>query len=111
MKKLLGVALTALIAAPLLFQSLALVVVDESGRPVYVRAVKAGERYTIRFIHSVERRPVDEIYEIAPDCSILRETVYDMFGAGLPAEPEPGKTFSVENGKFHIRGFDLRIPS
>ena len=69
-----------------------LTVTDERGAVVYLRPVKLGERYTVRFIHSVARRPVDEIYEIAPDCSILRETVYvhgrgrRVSHQGLPSE-------------------------
>ncbi len=110
MKKLFAFTFLVLTAAALLIQSLALVIADEHGRLVYVREVAIGERYTVRFIHSVERRPVDEVYEITPECSVLRETIYDMFGAGLPAEVESGQSFSVENGKFHICGFDLHIP-
>lgn len=88
-----------------------LTVMDEQGAMVYLRPVKLGERYMVRFIHSVQRRPVDEIYEIASDCSILRETVYDMMGAGLPTEPLAGQTFTIEDGKYYIRGFNLRIPA
>ncbi|WP_302295254.1 DUF1850 domain-containing protein, partial [Pyramidobacter piscolens] len=88
-----------------------LTVTDERGAVVYLRPVKLGERYTVRFIHSVARRPVDEIYEIAPDCSILRETVYDMMGAGLPTGPLDGQTFTVEDGAYRIRGFHLRLPA
>lgn len=83
---------------------------DESGRVVYMRPVRRGERYTVRFIHSVARTPVDEIYEIGEDCSILRETVYDMMGAGLPAGPGEGQVFSTENGKYRLGGFSLKIP-
>ena len=88
-----------------------LTVTDERGAVVYLRPVKLGERYTVRFIHSVARRPVDEIYEIAPDCSILRETVYDMMGAGLPTGPLDGQTFRVEDVAYRSRGFHLRLPA
>ena len=84
---------------------------NEKGEVVLILPVYEGERYTVRFIHSVARTPVDEIYEIAPDCSILRETVYDMMGAGLPYEPLDGQTFTTENGKYRISGFDMHIPA
>ena len=93
------------------FPRLYLTAEDESGTVVFIRPVYEGDRYAVRFIHSVARRPVDEIYEIAPDCSILRETVYDMMGAGLPYEPLEGQTFTVENDKYVIRGFDMRNPA
>ena len=89
---------------------LCLTVTDARGKCVWARPVSIGDRYTIRFIHSVMRTPVDEIYEIDKDCSVLRETVYDMVGAGLPSAPEEGQTFSIEDDKFHIRGYSLRIP-
>ncbi len=101
----LGVAAYACV--PRLF----LTVEDKDGAVVFLRPVRAGDRYTVRFVHSVARTPVDEIYEITPGASTLRETVYDMFGAGLPSEPLEGQSFSVEDGKFHIRGFELKIPA
>ena len=101
----LGVAVFACV--PRLF----LTAEDETGKVVFLRPVYEGDRYAVRFIHSVARRPVDEIYEIAPDASVLRETIYDMTGAGLPYQPEAGQTFSIENGKYVIRGFDVRIPA
>lgn len=103
-------ALYGVIVAILLPMRLCLEVTDKRGDVVYLLPVSIGERYTVRFIHSVARRPVDEIYEIAKDCSILRETVYDMMGAGLPTSPEEGQTFTVKDGKFHIKGYDLKIP-
>lgn len=87
-----------------------LTVEDEHGAIFFMKHVSLGDRYTVRFIHSVARRPVDEIYEIEEGCSKLVETVYDMTGAGLPHAPEPGQTFTIENGKYHITGYDLKIP-
>jgi len=100
-------ALAVFAAVPQLFLTLE----DETGAVVFVRPVHKGDRYTVRFIHSVARTPVDEIYEIAPDASVLRETVYDMMGAGLPHEPLEGQTFTTENGKYRISGFNMRIPA
>jgi len=56
--------------------------------------VKNGERFTIRFIHSVERSPWIEKFEIINDSEIyLKETVTFSFGAGLPTYSE---NFSFE---------------
>ena len=97
-------------AALLLPLRLCLEVTDQRGDVVYLTPMALGDSFAIRFIHSVARRPVDEIYEIERDASVLRETVYDMMGAGLPASPEEGQTFTVEDDKFHIKGFNLKIP-
>lgn len=108
-RRMLGAA-AILTAAALFFPLRVLSVEDEHGTVPFLVPVAVGERYTVRFIHSVMRRPVDEIYEIGPASSILRETVYDMMGAGLPSAPEPGQTFTVEGNRFRISGFNLSIP-
>ncbi len=76
--------------------------------------VTPGERITYRYIHSVERTPVDEIMEVAPnDHLVVRETVYQDFGAGLPGEShEIDGNFSLDaaDGRFTISGMSRDIP-
>ena len=64
-------------------------------------------RFTIRFLHSWARSLVDEVFQVdAGNNIVLKETLYEDFGAGLPHEPEPGRpasSMTVENGKIHIR--------
>ena len=105
-------ALLVLISIPVLsrYPLRLLTVENEDQEILYMRAVDLGDRYAVRFTHSVARRPVDEIYEVDEDCSKLIETVYDMMGAGLPHAPEAGQTFTVKDGRYHITGFNLKIP-
>ena len=64
-----------------------------------------GEPFAIRYIHSVAKRPVVEVFTPAPGERIqLRETAFDSFGAGLPFEAEEGARFLVEQGRFRIVG-------
>lgn len=80
-------------------------------RVVFMSPVSVGEHCTVRFIHSVERRPVDEVYEITPDCLLLTETWFDMGGAGLPLDyMNPQLKFEFKNNLYHITGYNMRLP-
>ncbi|WP_286951514.1 MULTISPECIES: DUF1850 domain-containing protein [Aminobacterium] len=77
---------------------------------VYQRVIDNGDRFTIRCIHSVEKTPVDETYEIVEGYITLVETVYSDFGAGLPHCISENQSFTREPGKFIITGYNLKIP-
>jgi len=85
---------------------------DETGIERYRFVLAADERFTVRFLHSWARSPVDEVYQIdAGNNIVLKETVYEDFGAGLPHEPEnPESLMSVENGKIYIRNINRIVP-
>lgn len=84
---------------------------SRGGRLLFGRPVKLHERVTLNYIHSVARRPVDEVWEVAsPGVLILRETIYDSFGAGLPADLAPGEALELKDGRLRISGMDRRLP-
>ena len=58
----------------------------------------SGERFSIRFIHSVQKTPVVEnlVINDTKDGFILISTKYQSFGVGLP--------FLAEEGEFHQEG-------
>jgi len=69
-------------------------------------------RFTVRFTHSWARTPVDEIFQIGEGNDfILKETIYEDFGAGLAHEPESTSSMTIENGVIHIRGINRTIPN
>ncbi|WP_238580892.1 DUF1850 domain-containing protein [Streptomonospora alba] len=60
-----------------------------SGRVVLSVPVAAGERVTLRYTHSVSKRPVEEEFSISATGGLLmQEMRFDTFGANLPAGPE-----------------------
>jgi len=91
-----------------------IVLYDDNEREKF-RFSPPGGRFTIRFIHSWARTPVDEIFQVnAGNDIVLKETIYEDFGAGLPHEPEPGRpasSMTIENGKIHIRDIDRIVPN
>ncbi|MEJ5230333.1 MAG: DUF1850 domain-containing protein [Pseudothermotoga sp.] len=75
--------------------------IEKNGKIVYSRKVLDG-KFTLTFVHSVEKTPVYELYEIQEDGSLhLYETRYSSLGAGLPSDGEGG--FEMENGLFRVK--------
>ncbi|MEW6244786.1 MAG: DUF1850 domain-containing protein [Bacillota bacterium] len=85
----------------LLRPSPGLLVADETGR-CFLVAVN-GHRFALEFIHSVERTPVREVFDISRGRIILKETHYKSMGAGLPSS---GERFTQEGDWFLIKGMD-----
>lgn len=77
---------------------------NNSNKVVFAKKVNIGDFFTIRFIHSVERTPVEDIFLIDKNLKIvLKEKRFSSFGAGLPGELYGQEKFSLENGRFIIR--------
>lgn len=68
-------------------------------------------KFTLSFVHSVQKTPVYEIYYIDDDNHlVLKETRYYSLGVGLPFTDENGH-FSNENGEFRITGLNRKFSS
>ncbi len=81
---------------------------QEDGR-VYnkVDQLKAGDTFTIKWIHSVEKTPWREIYQLTNEGELLLiETAFQSFGAGVPHQKG---TMTVENGEVIIRDMNEQI--
>ena len=88
------------------------VLYDDSGREIFRFSPPDG-RFTVRFLHSWAKTYVYEIFQVDENNIILKETIYEDFGAGLPHESEPGRPMSmtIENGKIHIRDINKIVPN
>ena len=71
-----------------------------------------GETFSITFIHSVNKSPVTDCYDVAEDGNIwLRQTIYYDFGAGVPFDLNEGESLEyAEDGAMVITGIDREIP-
>lgn len=112
MKRLCAIFLVLAFLIVLLFPVVpCLEVRSRTGRLLFSRPVHLHERVTLNYIHSVARRPVDEIWEVSPrEMLVLRETVYDSFGAGLPTEAAPGEKMELKDGRLRISGMNRELP-
>lgn len=66
-----------------------------TGRELARYPLEAGEQFAVGFIHSVNLRPLIDVYQISDDHRIYaEETIYYQFGAGVQTELNPGETMS-----------------
>lgn len=84
----------------------------ENGPLLKVMPVTLGQRITYTYVHSIQKRPVDEILEVASiGHLVVRETDYDMLGVGLPSDVLDGDyVFDKENKKFKIINMNRDLP-
>ena len=86
-----------------------------AGRLLHSREVAAGERFTLRHVHSVTRRPVRETYSATAAGIAMEELWFDTFGANLPAGPERiggiTTTFRVEDGGYRVLHHGRLLPT
>lgn len=50
-----------------------------------------GDRFSVTFVHSVNKYPLTDTYEIERGSIFVEETVYCSFGAGVQTELNPGE--------------------
>jgi hypothetical protein len=91
---------------------LALTLTDTSTHQlVHVEAIRVKQGFSIYFIHSIHKTPVEEQFIVGDDHSmILDRVIYETYGVGNPSEPEPGQTFRMEDGKLIIENMNRRFP-
>lgn len=86
------------------------VIEEKTGRVVYNITVRQGDVFSVTYIHSVNKSPVEDVFEIMPDYGILlRKTVFSSFGAGIPFELEQGQMLVRKNDSIEIANIDRRI--
>ena len=74
------------------------------GEIIFKQKVQPGDKFTLKYTHSVALTPVWEIFIINKDYKIiLIETDFLDHGAGLPYAPFDEEIFIEEDGKFKIK--------
>jgi hypothetical protein len=83
-----------------------------TGAVLLRRSVSEGKQFSVGYIHSVNKSPVSEIYQIRQGQIVLIAVEFETFGAGMPTEPEFDQTLSIlPGGGMRIDGFDRVIDS
>lgn len=73
--------------------------------------VEDGTEFSVMFIHSVNKSPVEDFYRIEGKDIYVVKTKYDSFGAGVQTKIEEGQTLSyTEDGSMVVSGFHQKIP-
>ena len=87
-------------------QRLVLTDVD-SGRMYSTYPVSDGDVFSVTFVHSVNKTPVSDVYEVRDGRIVLTGTVYYSFGAGVPDELGEGQKLTIrEDGAMVVTGMD-----
>ncbi len=86
-------------------------VIAEDGVLLASCSAEAGTELSTRFIHSVQKTPVEEFFEVndTRDGFILKKTRYRSFGVGLPFLDSDG-TFRREGDSFVMDDMDRHLP-
>jgi hypothetical protein len=75
---------------------------------IWEAKVDEGDEFTIKYLHSVAKTPVLEIFEIINGEIVLISTEYQSYGAGLPFLNE--HQYTLEDNKFIIREINKELP-
>lgn len=78
---------------------------------IYARyPVRISDTFSVGFIHSVNKSPVTDFYEIRKDGIYVVKTVYYGFGAGVQTQLEEGQTLEYgDDGSMIITGFEKKM--
>lgn len=81
-------------------------------KEVYVRyKVAEGDEFSVEFIHSVNKSPLTDVYQIKDHKIYVVRTIYYGFGAGVQTEIEDGQTLTYgDDGEMIVSGFDREMP-
>jgi hypothetical protein len=89
-----------------------------SGRIITSLEVKSGDRFTLRYIHSLDKKPIFEQFLLSPKHGlVLEKTWFRMFGAGLGHWPGHGHLtqkngwITIDEMNYVLGNFVLRIGS
>lgn len=84
-----------------------LIVVDmDMEETLFSQKVAQGERFEVTYIHSVERSPVKEVFEVRGGNIYTMESHTESFGAGMPYT---GEEMEVKDGKFIIKDINRKV--
>lgn len=88
-----------------------LVIVNKkTGDILYCTKVKPGDTYTITYTHSINKSPVDDVFEIQQDYSImLKKTVFRAFGVGIPSETVGDQVMNIFDDRIEIDNINMPV--
>ncbi|MDD2586740.1 MAG: DUF1850 domain-containing protein [Syntrophomonadaceae bacterium] len=83
-----------------------LVLSTQKGTTVLLVPMVFEKNFTLEYLHSVQKTPVQENLTLAPENKLLlTSTYYQSLGVGLPFLPEEGKLVN-DNGIFKLTGLN-----
>lgn len=86
-----------------------LLVSEPDHPPALVIPLVHGKTFSLEYVHSVQKTPVQEHFSLAPGNKlVLKSTTYQSLGVGLPFLPEEGNLVN-DNGTFVLSGLNRQF--
>jgi len=103
--KLKNILVISLIAFLSLFvyyaNQLVVTIIPDEGQKKVTFSTNIGDEWYIEFIHSVQKTPVQEYFVVrGANDLLMKETIYQSLGVGLPFLPSDGKLKTTKDGHF-----------
>jgi len=82
----------------------------KTGRVIRTIALKENDFFVLSFVHSVNKRPVDEYIKIDNNQLVVFKARYDSFGAGMPETSVDGLNLQMkENSILELTNINRRL--
>jgi len=86
------------------------VIEEKTGKILFYTDVSPGDVFSVKYVHSVNKSPIEDVFEIEQDDGIkLIKTVFHSFGAGVPCELEPGQVLIRKEDRLEIININKHI--
>ena len=70
--------------------------------------IKSGDKFSVKWTHSVSLRPVIETYKVENDLNIsIYEMIFDSFSANLPASPDYNTIWEYNEDHIRVYNYDV----
>lgn len=70
--------------------------------------INLGDKFSVKWIHSVSLRPVIETYKVENDLTIsIYEMIFDSFSANLPASPDYNTIWEYNEDHIRVYNYDV----
>ncbi len=87
------------------------VIIDyKSGEVLYSSDVMPGDKFSVTYIHSVNKSPVEDQFNLDDNYRImLKKSIFKSFGAGVPSNLSDGDEFSYFKDRIEVSYSNSRI--
>ncbi|NLV37345.1 MAG: DUF1850 domain-containing protein [Clostridiaceae bacterium] len=84
----------------------------DTGRVLAKYPMSEGDEFSVTFIHSVNKSPVTDVYELRGSKIFVVRTIYYSFGAGVQSEVGEEQVLEYgDDGSMIVSGFERQMDS
>jgi hypothetical protein len=83
---------------------------ERFGEVIYQTATKVDDELTVKWTHSVSRRPIYETYTINKQLKFdIKEMRFDTYSANLPSKPENDTKWEFHDDYIRVYNYDVEF--